>query len=386
MSEYIHMRHGDNSQRDELLEMLDLAFDFTDSDKFINILPKLYKEKYNPAENNVILDVNGEIRAAVGLYYTNLSVCDEKLKIGGIGNVAVHPAHRNKGYMQFCMALCLDEMKQNMTDISFLSGARQRYEHFSYEPGGLEYSFGFNRDNIRRKHGHDKQSVYTYRVISESDSDVLEEITRIHNSKTFKYERTKEDMYDILRTWNAFPYVVSQGEEFKGWFTLSNNKSSVHEVGYKDESDIEEILICALDASDRHSVNIPVPPFDMPLCAYLGKHCEYYRVNHSEQYTILCYENVIRSFLKLKSTYSPLADGECIMLIEGVKLPEQIKIKVKDNHVTVKETTEQPDIVLSHCEAMRLVCSLYSEKRNNLKPECASWFPLPLYTYSSDAV
>ena len=107
MSDYIHMTHGKPEQREELLEMLNLTFDFStnneDDTNFLNLLPKLYKKQYKPAENNIILDVDGDMRAAVGLYYNTLTVGDEKLKVGGIGNVAVHPAHRGKGYMQFCM-------------------------------------------------------------------------------------------------------------------------------------------------------------------------------------------------------------------------------------------------------------------------------------------
>ncbi|MCD7774566.1 MAG: GNAT family N-acetyltransferase [Clostridiales bacterium] len=387
MSEYIHMRHGNASQRKELLDLLDMSFGFTrDEDKFINLLPKLYKEKYNPAQNNVVLDVNGEIRAAVGLYYSNLTVCGEKLKISGIGNVAVHPDHRNKGYMGFCMALCLDEMKQNMTDMGFLSGQRQRYGRYSYEQCGLQYSFFFNKKNVRYKCGKDKKAAYDYREIAENDTEIFSKIADIYNSRPFKAVRQSEDMYDILCSWKALPYAVLSDGEFKGWFVLNRSKTYVYEMGYANKEDIEEIIICALEASEKDSIEIVVPPFEAEVCDYLGKNCEYYRMNQSIRYTIFSYENVLRAFLKLKSTYTFLADGECVMLIEGIKLPEQIKITVKDNAVSVEETDEKPDIILKHDEAMRLVGSLYSERRNELKPECASWFPLPFYTYSMDEV
>ncbi len=387
MSEYIHMTHGKAEQREELLGMLDLTFGFEkEEDKFINLLPKLYKEKYHPAENNIILDVDGDMRAAVGLYYNNLEVCGEKLKVGGIGNVAVHPDHRNKGYMQFCMLLALDEMKQNMVDISCLGGARQRYEHFSYEPAGIQTMFNYRKDNVKRTLGADRKSKFTVRELCENDTAVFEEIEKIYNSRVFRAERPAENMFDILRTWKAIPYGAFEGEEFKGWFAYFSDRQGVHEIGYKSEADIEDLILAALETSGNEYIRIPVPQFDKPLYNYLALNCEYYDIGHAEQYSILCYENVIRAFLKLKSTYSKLPDGELKLFIQGEKLPEQLKITVKDNNVTVEETDEKPDIILKHLEAMRFVGSHYSERRNEISAECQAWFPLPIYAYGLDNV
>lgn len=387
MPDYIHMTHGKAEQREELLNMLDLTFGFEkEENKFINLLPKLYKEQYCPAENNIILDVDGDMRAAVGLYYNNLTVCGEKLKLGGIGNVAVHPEHRGKSYMQFCMLLALDEMKQNMTDISGLGGARQRYEHFSFEPAGVQTIFNYRKDNVKRTLGADRKSKFTVRALSENDITVYTEMEKIYNSRIFSAERPAENMYDILRTWRATPYAAFDGDELKGWFALNREKDTTYELFYKNEEDIEDMILAALETSENESIRIPVPQFDKPLYDYLALNCEYYDIGHAEQFSILCYERVLRAFLKLKSTFSKLPDGELKLLIMGEKLPEQLKITVKDNNVTVEETDEKPDIVLKHLEAMRLVGSLYSEKRNEIAAECQAWFPLPLYGYGLDNV
>lgn len=387
MSDYIHMRHGEDSQNKELIEMLDLTFGFTqNNDSFINLLPKLYKDEYHPAKNNIILDVQGDMRAAVGLYYNSLEVCGEKLKVGGIGNVAVHPDHRNKGYMQFCMLLALDEMKQNMVDISALGGARQRYEHFSYEPAGIQTAFNYRKDNVKRTLGANRKSKFTARELKETDTAVFEEISKIYNKRIFKAERPAEMMYDILRTWKAVPYAAFDGDELKGWFAFHEDKQGVHELFYKNEEDIEDLILIALETAGTESIKISVPVFDKPLYNYLALNCEHYDIGHAEQFTILCYENVLRAFLKLKTTYSVLPDGELKVFIQGEKLPEQLKITIKDNTVTVEETDEKPDIILKHLEAMRLFGGLYSERRNELPAACQAWFPLPLYSYGLDNV
>ena len=385
MSDYIHMTHGKAEQREKLLELLDLTFGFNEEgNKFINLLPKLYKEQYHPAENNIILDVDGDMRAAVGLYYNTLTVGDEKLKIGGIGNVAVHPDHRGKGYMQFCMLLALDEMKQNMADLSCLGGARQRYEHFSYQPAGINTSFNYRKDNVKRTLGTGRKSAFTIKELEETDTQYIKEITEIYNSRIFRMERPEEAMFDILHSWNTVPYVALKDGEVKGWFAYYSDKSGIHELFYKNEEDIEDVILLALENSGNEFIKINVPQFDKPLYNYLALNCEFYDIGHAEHFTIFCYENVIRAFLKLKTTYQNLPDGELKVFIQGEKLPEQLKITVKDNIVSVEETDEKPDIVLKHQEAMRFFGSHYSERRQEAPAFCNAWFPLPLYGYGLD--
>lgn len=390
MSDYIHMTHGKAGQREELLDMLDLTFGFKDGKEgdttFLTLLPKLYKEQYNPAENNIILDVDGDMRAAVGLYYNTLTVGDEKLKIGGIGNVAVHPDHRGKGYMQFCMLLALDEMKQNMTDLSCLGGARQRYEHFSYEPAGIQTMFSYRKCNVTRTLGADRKSKFTIRELQADDTKYIREICEIYNSRILRMERPEEAMFDILHSWRSTPYIALENDEVKGWFAYYCDKQGLHEFIYKNEEDIEDLVLLALENSGLEGIKIPVAPFDKPLYNYLALNCEIYDLSHAEQFTIFCYENVIRAFLKLKTTYTNLPDGELKVFIQGEKLPEQLKITVKDNNVTVEETDEKPDIILKHLEAMRFFASHYSEKRGEAPGFCNAWFPLPLYGYGLDNV
>ncbi len=387
MSDYLHMRHGNDSQREELLALLNKTFEFTTAEnQFETLIPKLYNEEYHPAQNNIILDVNGEMRAAVGVYYSNLFVGDEALKTAGIGNVATHPDYRGEGYMKFCMALAMDEIKQSMADIAILGGARQRYGHYGFDHGGARYEFTYCKENVTRKFLFDKKSKFTAKLIEKTDCDILAKITEIYNSRAYKAERTAETMYDILKTWNANPYAVFEDSDFKGWVVFNREMDCAYEIGYADKNDIEEIVICALETCGKQSFKIETEPFDAELCRFLGLNAENFTVINSEMYNIMCYENVIRALLKFKASYTKLNDGECVLFIEGNKLPEQIKISVKDNNVTVCETDEKPDLALRHLDAMRLVCGLYSDRRNDLNPACASWFPLPLYIAPSDTV
>ena len=98
----------------ELIEMLDTVFFSNDpnNQKFMELLPKLYKDKYSPAYNNVVVMEGEEIKGAVGCYPLDAVVAGRKLRILGIGNVAVTEDCRGKGYMKDTMQMALDIMKE----------------------------------------------------------------------------------------------------------------------------------------------------------------------------------------------------------------------------------------------------------------------------------
>ncbi|MBR3818645.1 MAG: GNAT family N-acetyltransferase, partial [Clostridia bacterium] len=108
----------------QLIEMLDTVFFSQDpnNQKFMELLPKLYKDKYSPAYNNVVVMEGEEIKGAVGCYTLNAVAAGRKLKILGIGNVAVTEDCRGKGYMKDTMQMALDIMKEERHDYSLLGG------------------------------------------------------------------------------------------------------------------------------------------------------------------------------------------------------------------------------------------------------------------------
>ena len=51
---------------------------------------------------------DGVIKDAIGAYNHEITVCGMKLLCRGIGNVAVHPETRGKGYMKVTMNAALE--------------------------------------------------------------------------------------------------------------------------------------------------------------------------------------------------------------------------------------------------------------------------------------
>ena len=97
----IYKGRGNSAMREDYIDFINYVFGFNGTkDDFVKLLPKLYKPEYLPCENNYVVTEDGKLKAAIGVYPRELDVMGTKLKFHGVGNVAVHPYSRSKGYMR----------------------------------------------------------------------------------------------------------------------------------------------------------------------------------------------------------------------------------------------------------------------------------------------
>ncbi|MBQ8763815.1 MAG: GNAT family N-acetyltransferase [Clostridia bacterium] len=373
----------------ELIEMLDTVF-FTDdpnNQKFITLLPKLYKDKYSPAYNNVVVMEGEEIKGAVGCYPLNAVAAGRKLKILGIGNVAVTTDCRGKGYMKDTMQMALNIMSEEKFDYSLLGGQRQRYGFFGYEPIGLEYRFLIDNGNIRRILGKLEKSGFTAREITEKDADIIKKIKVLHEELPFFVERKEEDYIDILHSWNNIPYAAFEGDEFKGYFTLEKHGGKyLHEIRAVDINDMLKLIMCAMETGNLEGVAINLPAFDTEYCDFMAKNCGGYSIGTPEMINIFNFRNFIDAFLALKAQRMNLASGTLKILIHGMNGDEFLAVTVDGNNVTVAQADGNADIELDHNQAIVFISGLYSKERLGLPDFAQGWFPLDFFSYSLDNV
>lgn len=373
----------------ELIDTLDKVF-FTDdpnNQKFMTLLPKLYKDKYSPAYNNVVVMEGKEIKGAVGCYPLNAVAAGRKLKILGIGNVAVTTDCRGKGYMKDTMQMALDIMREENFDYSLLGGQRQRYGFFGYEPIGLEYRFLIDKGNIRRILGELKASAFTAREITGEDTDIIKKIKALHEELPFFVERKEEDYIDILHSWNNIPYAAFEGDEFKGYFTLEKHGGKyLHEIRAVDLNDTLELIMCAMETGNLEGVAINLPAFDTEFCDFMAKNCGGYSIGTPEMINIFNFGNFIEAFLALKAQRMNLSSGTLKILIHGMKCDEFLAVTVDGDKVSVTEAQGEADIELDHSQAIVFISGLYSKDRLRIPAFAQSWFPLDFFSYSLDNV
>lgn len=385
----IYKGRGTKEDEKELLDMIDDVF-FSEDDEatkrnFLELLPSLYKEQYNPGYNNVIIKEDGAIKAAVGCYPREVTAADRKLKVMGIGNVAVAKDSRRKGYMVELMNLALDIMKEGDFDYSLLGGDRQRYGYFGYEPIGSQQRFSINRNNIKHVAGKDFETTFTAKEVTESDIETIDKILGLHNSLPYYMNRTRENCLDVLRSWRSVPYAAFENGEFKGYFSLQKF-GGVQEIKAVNVEDTLSLILCAMKTLDADSVDFNIPVFDTEFCDYMMKRCSGASICPVDMINVINFEKFIEAFLAIKAQRMNLCPGTLNVLIHGCKRDENLAITVDGKNVTVTETDAKPDIELEHHRAIDMLGGMFSKERNTLPAFAQGWFPLDFYAYGQDNV
>lgn len=369
---------------DTLMSFLNnvFGFDAPNDGGFAAMLPNLYKKEYKPWQNNIIAHKNNEICAAVGLYYKNMKVMDKTLKVAGIGNVAVRKDCRGAGYMKKTMEWSLEDMKNNKADISFLGGDRHRYMYFSYDRGCIRCNITINETSLRHASVGMKLKNFNIIEVTENNHRELDDIHSLYSSQPVHIERPRESLFDTLRAWRSHPYAAYEDDRFAGYFVLKNVPIHVLEFQSVNEDDICSLAASALNLSDIHdgqkTATFMFSEHEDKKIKQLLSLSETHHLSHGEQLSIFNFKNVIEAFLSLKSDYKRLQNGSLVLHIYGENKKERLKISIEENKVFVSPTDVEPHMELTHLEAVRLLCSIYSEHRNALPLECADWFPLPI--------
>ena len=389
MDKNIFCGRGKDIPYSDFMHLINLTFGFeTPETQFLGLLPKLYREERRPQDSNYVVTEDGILCAAVGAYDHTITVCGETLTCRGIGNVAVHPDHRSKGYMKMAMDAALADMYEDEIALTSLGGRRQRYQYFSYDRCGPCYRFTFNKDNLRHVFKDMSAPYPDYRVITDENDPMLLQIHKLTLTKrVFSPDRSRGDLLDICRSWHCDLVCVSNGNNFKGYAVMDKG-GFISEIRTCVPEDFIPVLRSILVHSGHDSLSVLLPPFEVQAISDLVPVCEGVNETCSMMYSVLSYEKVIRAFMRLKATYAPLPDGEISLYVEGKSEPERLRISVKNNVVKVERIhhSEAVDLALSHMNAMNILFAPVSPMRNALPAIYREWFPLPLWIYRADEV
>lgn len=388
MHENIYKGRGASEENSKLVAMINEVFSpesKTDFD-FHRLLPKLYKDKHNPAAHNMIVREGEDIKGAAGLFYNNLNVNGTILRCAGIGNVAVTLDSRSKGYMTDCMNLALDDMIKTETDIAFLGGQRQRYAYFSFEQGGQVCCFNVSARNLRHVFKTDTKTDFKIVKLSHEDDRRLDEIFALHNAQAYRFGRERDALYDILCSWHQVPHIIFKGNEFKGYLMLGENKSDVSGLTLVNSSDIKDVTLALLEYNSGSDISIILPLFDRELFSFFSDVAEGCYIESSANMTVLNFRRTLKALLGFKASYAPLCDTECTLLIHGKAGDENIHISVKDNAVTVEKTSREPNIELAHLSAVRLLFGICPPSAAGLPASFFAILPVPFFVAGADNV
>ncbi len=352
---------------------------------FLSLLPKLYKEKYNHCENNLIVSIDGKWKGAVGLYFDEVEVMGNILVCGGIGNVAVGKDCRGAGYMQNCMQQAMDRMIERDVDFSVLGGQRQRYGYFSFAPAGYEHHFNFNVQNLKHVFGSDYEPELKAVKVSDNNTKDIEFIKKLYNSNPDKFLRPDERYYDYLVSWIQIPYVFYDNDTPVAYCIFNGDMGAVVEIKAVSFECFKKLVPSAFVLSGKKELSFEFPLYEKDYIEYMSQIAEGHSIVHSSSLTVLNWKRFIKAYAELKASYTELCDGKISFLIHGYKKDEAFTISVKNGKVSFSDEVENP-IELTHHEATALFFSLYSVKTYNIPSNVASWFPLHWYIHPADKV
>ena len=370
-----------NIDREDYIDFANYVFGFNGADRsFLKLLPKLFKEGTNTAEDTFFVKEGDRLAACVGSFPIEYSILGEKLPVRGIGNVAVHPRDRSKGYMKECMYAALDEMVREGVAFSALSGRRHRYNHFGYVKCGTAMGYEVTAKTLSYVIPEDFQPSLTMRTLRRDDG-ALDELWAIWHARAFHCTRPRDMLYDILISWQSEPIGFFEKDKLVGWVIVKG--SDVWEC-IADPVHIPDMLVL-LSRRFWH-LRYQIPYHDADIADAIFPYAETSCTEPELCFNILNYEKMLSLLLRLKATYEPLLDGKTVVEIQGFAKTERLKIEVKDGVPTVETTDAPAETTFSHLDAMRAFFIDNAPHQKMLAPEVRSWLPLPIYIYHADNV
>ena len=370
MTEYMKASADD---RAELIDFINYVFsyEYVPHD-FKKLLPKAYSDELDAlGAEHYIAKEDGRIMAVVANRLMDADYYGNKLKIGAIGSVSVHPYSRGKGYMKKLMKMAMDDAAKMGADLLILSGKRQRYGYFGFENGGIVYNFSVSASNIRHAFAEVDSSSISYKEMTRESRDDLRLACRIANSKPCRVIRKEDEFLRIMNSWSQKSYFIYKDGELIGYCS-----GNFRELVLKDESDYPAVIKAMFGNADK--VNIHVSPFEREKIRFLSSVCEDYSIGHIEKICVLDWKSITHALLGSKSRITALSDGGKSFDIDG----ECFSVSVKNNKVSVSDAVAgESTKVLSHSEAERLFFELDGLLNNG---GYGNWFPLPFYIDNAD--
>lgn len=375
----IYKGRGEGLDRMTYIDFINYVFGFNGNENdFLKLLPKLYKEAYAPCYHSFVVTEDGDYRAAIGCFPRTFMVGDEELVSHGIGNVAVHPRHRSKGYMKDCLRAAMKSMMEAGADFSDLGGQRQRYGYFSYEKASSERGFLITATNLRHAFGDAPLKELVFKEITDADDAWLDAICRLHDTRKVHAVRPREAFLDMARSWEAKLTAILDGERLVGYYV-----GRLGELTLADAADFDDVIRNYVKKFGEARFHLP--SWDTALTRRAWELCEETEEGNTEMVTIFHFAKVVRAYLKLKAGYQMLRDGSVVYHVNGVAGEENFRVTVKAQAVTVEPTGDKADITLCHRAAIAYFFGSFSPERGRLAGD-AGWFPLDMYFDAADHV
>lgn len=363
---------------DELISLLNLVFSKQNNCTmdFEKELPNMCIRDDLHMRKHVGLFIDGKLVSVVGVYPLPTNVLDSKINFCTVGNVATHPDYEGHGYMNILLNRAMELVKEEKHDICRLGGNRARYLRFGFELCGRNYSYYITKNNVKKSllSGYGQNTTVT--EILPNDEESLTFARKIyHQNKVSVLRNDNAEMYRVMTAWKNIPHLVTQNDVPIGYFTLSPDKRTVSEAYSIDKRSYFDTVVAISNYLDG-DFSITLFEHDIELIREMNKCAEYMSIQIPSNFNVVNFEKVVDAYIKLKSSYTCLADG-CVTI--SIKDYGKIKIFAKGKDCGCVKFDGECDFELSKPDATRFIFGMHP-------PACVTEpnlfakanFPLPL--------
>lgn len=370
MAEYKIITRADDP---ELIDFINYVFSYSDEPTdFIQLLPKAYSGEVCHEVIHLTVLEEGKIRAAVSVLIFSLVQHNQQLKVGFVGNVAVHPYSRRKGYMKELMKRAETVMREKGCDLAALSGQRQRYEYFGYYQACPQAVFSVSQTNLRHtlKGGANSLSC---REAGGGETKTIRELYELYRKGAVS-GRTETDFEADCRSWGSRLISIQNGEKIVGYAVAGADYGSWSEASVPP-GQYAQALEAFMKTFAVRRMRLEVPLYDQGALDELESFSGMLSLQNSCMLRILRWERVLSWAL----TLGEAAEGTGELNVDGAGA---YQIAIQNGEVRVKQKQAAQSEPLSEKEAMRLMFSPLPLRQRAGYPR--NWFPLKLWIPQAD--
>ncbi len=382
MIEYTKAKTEDS---EELIDFINMVFSHNERPHdFKRLLPKLYGEGRDTSDCHYIVKENGKIKAAVGVFPTNIHVGNTVLKVGQLGSVSVHPYARGKGYMKKLMAEAIRDSREKGFDALVLGGLKNRYQYFGFMPTETKVRYTFLPQNVEHLLKNTDSRCIAFQKIS-ADSKYLGEMKALYEScPVYADRQDTQYFYDVLCSWEGNVYAVLKEGSFAGYLSVLQDNRYFTEYKLKDADDFPSVLKAWFLEKQPADLRLICGVYEREKCEIMGKYCESFQITTGHSWNIFHTEKFVQAWLEVKNSYESLEPGSLAVKIKKDGCMEEIC----KFHWNEKKADSEKVVEISRLEMME---AMFSEAVNfRSYGDCGTmkyknWFPLPLFLSDPDA-
>lgn len=369
----VEYRKARPDERKAYIDFADMVF--TDVG-FETAIPKVYGPDVDSAHmQDIAYDPERGIVGLVATLPNDLTVGEDVLKTGYIGTVSVHPEARGEGHMKKLMAMSIEEMRGNGTDIAFLNGQRQRYEYFGFVAGGTAWAFEVGYRNVRHALKNVCADGIEFTPILPG-SDLEAQAEQLHAQQPIRFARPRFAVHCMTYVSNR-PYAAVQNGKFLGYLVCNDKKENLAELDAVSVEALDAIIKAWIQQSELKSLSFKLPDWKNEFVLHLNAYAEFVQRRPNISVQVFHRAKVLKALLTAKAGFARLADGAASYDIDG----ERFCVTVENGKVSVGECGENP-LVLSGFDADKLF--FYPHDYEGRPETPWGWFPLPMFAAAPD--